>query len=78
MGEAAHAPSHIAVLVAVIAVTGLLTFLILRGSTALERMLKQTGLNIVNRVMGLILAAVAVQFVVNGVHDVLPLLTSTR
>jgi multiple antibiotic resistance protein len=76
MSQAAHAPTHIAVVVAVIVVTGLLTLFILRGSTALERLLKQTGLNIVNRVMGLILAAVSVQFVVNGVHDVLPLITA--
>jgi multiple antibiotic resistance protein len=38
----------------------------------LERALRQTGLNILNRVMGLILAAVAVQFVVNGVTDLAP------
>lgn len=76
MSQAARSPSHIAVLVSIICLTGLLTFLILRGSTALERMLKQTGLNIVNRVMGLILAAVSVQFVVNGIHDVLPMITA--
>jgi multiple antibiotic resistance protein len=78
MSQAAHVPSHIAVVVAVIVVTGLLTLFILRGSTALERVLQQTGLNIINRVMGLILAAVAVQFVVNGAHDVLPMITSTQ
>src|SRR5215831_17376946 len=64
MSQARHSPSHIAVVVAVVFATGALTFLILRASTRLERLLKQTGLNILSRVMGLILAAVSVQFVV--------------
>jgi len=78
MSQARGSFSHIAIVIAVVVVTGVLTFLILRASTRLERLLKQTGLNIVSRVMGLILAAVAVQFVVNGIHDVLPLITSGR
>ncbi|HEY3241733.1 MAG TPA: MarC family protein [Phycisphaerae bacterium] len=42
----------------------------------LERTLKQTGLNILTRIMGLILAAVAVQFVVSGIGDVFPSLAT--
>jgi multiple antibiotic resistance protein len=55
-----------------ILVTGLLSYVLLRAAAVLERTLKQTGLNILNRIMGLILAAVAVQFVVSGIRDVLP------
>jgi multiple antibiotic resistance protein len=76
MSEAAHSYLHIGIVLLAIFLTGTLTFLVLRASTYVERALKQTGLNIVNRVMGLILAAVAVQFVVNGIHDVLPVLTA--
>ncbi len=72
MSQAHGQAGRIAIVLAVVGVTGALTFLILRESTRLERVLKQTGLNIVSRVMGLILAAVAVQFVLNGIHDVLP------
>src|SRR5262249_42108155 len=68
MSHARHSLAHIA---------GVLTFLILRESTRLERLLKQTGLNILSRVMGLLLSAVSVQFVVNGIHDVLPLITAS-
>ncbi|MCG3125236.1 MAG: hypothetical protein CHACPFDD_00052 [Phycisphaerae bacterium] len=72
MSEARRSLLHVAIVVACIVLTGLLTFILLRAAVILERTLRQTGLNIVNRVMGLILAAVAVQFVVNGFRDVLP------
>jgi len=72
MSHAAGYAVRIAIVLGCILATGLLTFLLLRAAPALERALRQTGLNILNRLMGLILAAVAVQFVVNGVHDVVP------
>jgi multiple antibiotic resistance protein len=56
--------------VACILVTGLLTFLLLRAAGMLDRVMGRTGLNILKRLMGLILASVAVQFVVNGIVDV--------
>jgi multiple antibiotic resistance protein len=54
--------------------TAVLTWLMLRGAEWLERRLSKTFMNVVTRVMGLILAAVAVEFVVAGVKDVLPTL----
>jgi multiple antibiotic resistance protein len=72
MSEAAQSPAKVAVLVVCVALTGALTFVLLAAAPFLESALKQTGLNILNRVMGLILAAVAVQFFVNGIRDVLP------
>ncbi len=75
MSHARGSPRETAVVVGCIIATGVLTFVILRAAVLLERTLKQTGLNILNRVMGLVLAAVAVQFVVNGIRDVLPQIT---
>ncbi len=72
MSKAGGSVVRVAIVIATIVLTGFLTFILLRAATVLERTLKQTGLNILNRVMGLILAAVAVQFVVGGIHDVLP------
>jgi multiple antibiotic resistance protein len=69
----AHASfTQMGIVLGCILLTGVLIFLILRAAAVLERTLGQTGLNILNRVMGLLLAAVAVQFVVNGVAEVLP------
>jgi multiple antibiotic resistance protein len=76
MSEARKSPALVAILVTCVVLTGAITFLLLAAAPMLERALKQTGLNILNRVMGLILAAVAVQFIVNGVRDVLPQIRS--
>jgi multiple antibiotic resistance protein len=64
-----------AVVVLAIAGTALLSYFILRGASVVERRLGQTGMNVLQRVMGLILAATAVQFVVDGIAAVLPAVT---
>jgi multiple antibiotic resistance protein len=61
-----------AVVIACIAVTSFATYVVLASATRLERALKTTGLNVLNRVMGLILAAVAVQFVATGIRELFP------
>src|SRR5580704_2607018 len=55
-----------------IALTAFVSYLLLRGALRVERRLGHTGLNVLQRVMGLILAATAVQFVVDGFSTVLP------
>ena len=63
---------HYAVIVGAIAVTAIGTYYTLQGALFIEKRLGQTGLNVMQRVMGLILAAVAVQFVLEGIMSVLP------
>lgn len=58
------------ILCSAIAVT--ITYFVLVHSMRLLGLLKVTGTRVVNRIMGLMLAVVAVQFVINGVRDVLP------
>jgi len=55
-----------------IALTSLVTLGLLRSGLRVERRLGQTGMNVLQRVMGLILAATAVQFVVDGMATLLP------
>lgn len=60
--------SAIPVLLA-IAITFVVTYYILRGASLVQRVLGRSGVAILERVMGLILAAIAVQFMAEGVVD---------
>jgi multiple antibiotic resistance protein len=64
-----------AIVAASIAVVALLVYWILRSANWFERRLGATGMNVIERVMGLILAATAVQFVVDGIQAALPALS---
>ena len=55
-----------------IALTTFATWLTLRGAGWIERRLSKTFINVLMRVMGLILAAIAVEFVLNGVREAFP------
>jgi len=63
---------HYGVIFGAIAITAAGSYYVLRGASWLEKRLGQTGINVMQRVMGLILAAIAVQFVVDGIRAVLP------
>jgi len=67
---------HYGVIMGSITLTAIGSYYVLRGASWLEKHLGQTGINVMQRVMGLILAAIAVQFVVDGVRRVLPSLAA--
>lgn len=56
-------------------ITCVVAWLLLRSSILAERFLTRTTINVAERVMGLLLAAIAVQFVVGGIRDLFPSLT---
>jgi multiple antibiotic resistance protein len=56
---------------AAIAITALFSYFILGGANRVRKFLGETGIRILMRLMGLVLTAVAVQFVVNGFTDLL-------
>jgi multiple antibiotic resistance protein len=60
-----------AVVYAAIVATMLMTWVLLRVAERLFARLGRTGIRVVTRLMGLLLAAVAVQFIVSGVGDAL-------
>ncbi|MFO0597070.1 MAG: MarC family protein [Myxococcaceae bacterium] len=57
--------------IASILITMLLAYVTLRSAQGIKRVLKQTGIAILERIFGLILAAIAVQFVFEGGKELL-------
>jgi multiple antibiotic resistance protein len=55
-----------------IAAVSLIAALVLMSAETVSRLLGTTGINIVGRVMGLILAAIAIQLMIDGVHEAFP------
>jgi multiple antibiotic resistance protein len=68
VGQARGADQAAVVYVSIV-LTGLLSYLALRLGEPLLGRLGKTGIRVVTRIMGLILAAVAVQFVFSGVRE---------
>ncbi len=64
-----HMLQAFGVLLLAITLNVVLVFFALRSAAAIARLLKETGMRVVTRVMGLILAAIAVQFILTGVKD---------
>ena len=55
-----------------IAVTCLASYAMLIAADRIQRLLGVTGLNVMNRVIGLIIGAIAVQFMFDGIKDTFP------
>jgi multiple antibiotic resistance protein len=54
------------VIISSILATLLITYFVLRSSSRLIKIIGVTGLNVMTRVMGLLLCAIAIQYVING------------
>jgi multiple antibiotic resistance protein len=61
-----------------IVLTCLFTYLILRASGRVLNLLGQTGINVLTRLMGLLLAVISVQFVIDGIKEVFLQITSGK
>lgn len=69
VGQQSGQPAgQLAVYAMMIAVLGI-TFGLFMLATPLERLLGPTGINVVTRLLGMLLAALAVQFVMDGLRD---------
>ncbi|HJR65451.1 MAG TPA: MarC family protein [Gemmatimonadaceae bacterium] len=65
----ARTPARVAVIYASIVVTLVISWVMLRISDRVMSRFGQTGIRVIMRIMGLMLAAVAVQFVVTGIRE---------
>jgi multiple antibiotic resistance protein len=53
-----------------IAITAVISYVVLKAATRLDRILGATGMNAIARIMGFLLICIGVQFVINGIVDV--------
>ncbi|MDQ1469659.1 MAG: multiple antibiotic resistance protein [Bryobacterales bacterium] len=61
---------HEVIILTAIAVSALISFFVLAAAHRISSFLHRTGIRIMTRMMGLLLTAIAVQFVLNGLRDV--------
>ena len=67
-GQARGVPQQLAILLSIV-VTALVSWVTLRAGEGLHARLGQTGIRVLTRIMGLLLAAIAVQFVMTGAKE---------
>jgi multiple antibiotic resistance protein len=68
VGESRTVWQHVVVYATILA-TAIASYIILRGANGVRRYMGETGIRILSRLMGLLLVALAVQFVANGLTD---------
>jgi multiple antibiotic resistance protein len=61
-----------------ILVTAVASYLILAWASRVDRVLGRTGMNVLDRVAGLLLAAIAIQFMIDGLADSVPRIIAGR
>jgi multiple antibiotic resistance protein len=59
-----------ALVVAGIAITAVISYVVLRAATRLHRILGTTGIDAVSRIMGFLLICIGVQFAINGILEI--------
>lgn len=72
--ERAKNPGETALVYLSIFLTAIISLIILTQASRVARLFGATGINVMSRIMGLILAANAVQFILNGLLEALPAL----
>jgi multiple antibiotic resistance protein len=65
---------HYAIMTAQLCIIGLILWLLMRLAAKIAVRLGQTGMNVITRVMGLILAAIAIEFISVGLKGIFPVL----
>ncbi|WP_121626864.1 MarC family protein [Poseidonibacter antarcticus] len=66
---------HLLMMSGIVGIICMYIFLTLRMATFISRKLGVTGINIITRVMGLILASISIEFIISGLLTVFPILS---
>jgi multiple antibiotic resistance protein len=70
--HSSYRPVHIALMIFIILVVTLVTWIALHLAGPAGKVLGKTGINIATRLMGLLLASIAVEFIAGGLAQLLP------
>lgn len=62
------------VLILSITISILLNYFVLLNSERIEKVLKKRGIKVLTKLMGIIVCSVGIQFIVNGIRDLIPFL----
>ena len=65
-------PFHIGLIIVSVLIIALLTWAALNVAIPIRKILSKTGINIATRLMGLLLAAIAIEFMASGLVQLLP------
>ncbi|MDQ7820640.1 MAG: MarC family protein [Armatimonadota bacterium] len=68
MGQASGEPVRVAMVAAAMIVTMSVTWLVLRAAETVSRVLGVTGIHVLSRLMGILLSALAVQMILDGIR----------
>jgi multiple antibiotic resistance protein len=69
--ESEYVVFHYAMVAAGIAITAVISYVVLRAATRLDKILGATGMNAMARIMGFLMICMGIQFVINGVLGVI-------
>jgi multiple antibiotic resistance protein len=61
-----------------IGITAVISYVVLKAATRLDRLLGSMGMNAIARIMGFLLVCIGIQFVINGILDVVAIAQQPR
>ena len=70
--HASYHAAHISLIIFLILLVAMVTWTALHVANPVSKMLGKTGINIATRLMGLLLSAIAVEFIASGLVQLLP------
>jgi multiple antibiotic resistance protein len=70
--QASYQPVHVALIIFIVLMITMVTWAALHAASPVGRILGKTGINIATRLMGLLLASIAVEFIAAGLAQLLP------